>query len=69
MRHPRILLIRLRFSVVTGFSSSPQLWRLIKAGKFPAPVKDMAKENVWAEHEIDAYVEAKMAERGASKAA
>jgi prophage regulatory protein len=66
---------RLKFLTYAGLEpkgirySKPQLWRLIKAGKFPAPVKDMAKENVWAEHEIDAYVEAKMAERGASKAA
>lgn len=43
--------------------SKPHLWRLVKAGKFPAPIKWGAGRNGWVEDEIDAYIEAKIAER------
>jgi prophage regulatory protein len=40
------------------------LWRLIKAGRFPKPVKlgDGAR-NAWVEMEIDAFIKARIAER------
>jgi len=37
--------------------------RLVKASKFPKPVKLGASCNVWLEDEIDAYLKAKIAER------
>jgi prophage regulatory protein len=39
-------------------------WRLIKAGRFPKPVKlgDGAR-NVWIEMEIDAFIKDRIAER------
>jgi prophage regulatory protein len=42
--------------------SKPHLWRLIKAGKFPAPVKIGAK-NAWPESEIDQLIEDRIAAR------
>ena len=33
--------------------SKPHLWRLVKAGKFPAPIKWGAARNGWIEEEID----------------
>lgn len=44
--------------------SAPHRWRLIKAGRFPRPVKiGNGGRNVWVESEIDAYIEGKIAER------
>ncbi len=43
--------------------SKPHLWRLIKLGKFPPPVKGLGQQNVWAESEIDAVVAERIAER------
>lgn len=45
--------------------SKPHLWRLIKEGKFPPPIKGLGSQNVWTEPEIDAAV----AERVAAAAA
>lgn len=42
--------------------SKPQRWRLIKAGKFPKPIK-IGKRNLWPESEIDAFIKSRMAER------
>ena len=43
--------------------SKPHLWRLIKAGRFPAPVKGLGPENVWPESEVDSVVANRLAER------
>lgn len=43
--------------------SKPHLWRLVKAGQFPAPIKWGAARNGWVESEIDSYIESKIAER------
>ena len=43
-------------------------WRLIKAGKFPAPLKIGAARNAWVESEIDAWIEQKIAERDSEAA-
>jgi prophage regulatory protein len=48
--------------------SKPHLWRLIKAGRFPAPVKGLAAENVWPEAEIDSIVAERVAARDAANA-
>jgi prophage regulatory protein len=45
--------------------SDAQLHRLVKAGKFPAPIKIGENRNAWIEEEIDAYIQAKIAERDA----
>jgi prophage regulatory protein len=37
--------------------------RLIKAGKFPRPVKLGANTNAWIEAEIDAYIETRISAR------
>jgi prophage regulatory protein len=39
--------------------------RLIKAGKFPAPIKVGANTNAWPEPEIDQYLKERIAERDA----
>lgn len=40
------------------------LWRLIRAGKFPKPVK-IGNRNHWVESEIDDYINGMVAERDA----
>ena len=42
--------------------SDTHIWRLIRAGDFPKPVK-IGNRNHWVETEIDQYIEAKLAER------
>ncbi len=49
--------------------SKPHLWRLVKTGKFPAPIKWGAARNGWVEDEIDAYIETKIAERDSDQEA
>jgi predicted DNA-binding transcriptional regulator AlpA len=50
-----------------------QRWRLIQAGKFPAPIKlgtGPNSRNAWIEAEIDAWIEQRIAARdGATQAA
>lgn len=43
--------------------SRPHLWRLVKAGKFPAPIKWGGARNGWVEEEIDRFIGEKIAER------
>jgi prophage regulatory protein len=42
--------------------SDMHIWRLVRAGDFPKPVK-IGNRNHWVETEIDQYIEAKLAER------
>ena len=39
-----------------------QIWRLVKAGKFPPPVK-VGSRNCWVEAEIDDFIKKLVAER------
>jgi len=48
--------------------SKAQRWRLIKAGKFPRPIK-IGTRNLWPEDEIDAFIKARIAERDNAEAA
>jgi prophage regulatory protein len=44
--------------------SKTQLWRLVRAGKFPPPVQITAGgRNCWLEDEIDAHLESRIAAR------
>jgi prophage regulatory protein len=47
--------------------SKPHLWRLEKAGKFPRRVPIGPGRYGYVEAEIDAYLEAKIAERDAGQ--
>jgi prophage regulatory protein len=49
--------------------SKPHLWRLEKANKFPKRVAIGAGRYGYVESEIDAYIEQKIAERDAGRAA
>lgn len=49
--------------------SKVQIWRLIKAGRFPAAVKLGPGRNAWVETEIDRWIEERIAEREAGVAA
>jgi prophage regulatory protein len=42
--------------------SRVQLWRLIRAGKFPRQIK-VGTKNAWVEREIDAWIESRIAAR------
>ena len=43
-------------------TSKVQRWRLIKAGKFPRPIKQGSR-NTWLESEIDQYITTLIRER------
>jgi prophage regulatory protein len=45
------------------------LHRLVKDGKFPAPIKVGENTNAWVEPEIDTYIERCIAKRDAPTAA
>jgi prophage regulatory protein len=44
------------------------IYRLAKLGQFPKPVKISQWASGWVEHEIDAYLAARVAERDAKAA-
>ena len=46
--------------------SRSQLYRLIRAGKFPKPIRLGENRVAFCEHEIDAWIELKIAERDAA---
>jgi prophage regulatory protein len=48
--------------------SRGHIWRLIKAGRFPKPVK-IGDRNTWVESEIDDLIEKLIAERDGKEAA
>ena len=48
------------------FYSRSQLYRLIRAGKFPKPIRLSENRVAFCEHEIDAWIELKIAERDAA---
>jgi prophage regulatory protein len=41
--------------------SRPHLFRLIKTGAFPRPIKLGENRNAWLEAEVDAWIEARVA--------
>jgi len=45
--------------------SKVQLWRKVKAGTFPAPIKIGAARNAWLESEIDGWIADRVTERDA----
>jgi prophage regulatory protein len=45
--------------------SKPHLWRLIRAGKFPKPIRLGENRIAFPEHEIDDFLKAKIVERDA----
>jgi prophage regulatory protein len=48
----------------TGFSEST-IWRLVRQGQFPAPVRLSPGCTAWFEHEIDSWLDAKSLKRDA----
>ena len=52
-----------------GIPQGPvQIWRMVKAGTFPRPVK-LGSRNDWLESEIDAWLDAQIAKRDGETAA
>ncbi len=43
--------------------SDTQLWRLVKDGLFPKPIKIGGGRNAWLESEVDGYIKARIADR------
>jgi prophage regulatory protein len=61
------LLSFVELKTVKGIAySKAHLHRLIKIGKFPRPIKIGENRNAWIEEEIDAHIEAKIADRDAA---
>lgn len=54
-----------------GFDySRVHIWRLVKEGRFPRPVKlGAGSRNAWVESEVDAHIAAMIADRDANQAA
>ena len=64
------LLSRVELKTVKGVNfSRSQLGRLIKAGKFPKPVKLGENRNAWPDAEIDHHIAKLIAERDGAQAA
>lgn len=51
--------------VKTGLSRST-IYELINSGDFPAPIKLTARRSAWLLSEVDAWLDAKLAERDAA---
>ena len=49
----------------TGLSRS-EIYRRIAAGDFPKPIKLGARASAWAEHEVTAWITARIAARDAN---
>lgn len=47
--------------------SKVHLWRLIRVGKFPAPIKLGGARNAWVESEIDQFIQQCVTERDKPK--
>lgn len=43
--------------------SKPHIWRLVKAGQFPQPIKLGNGRNTWVEEELDSWIKMRMAAR------
>lgn len=42
---------------------STKLYQMVRSGQFPKPVRLSSKAHAWPEHEIDEWIQARMAER------
>lgn len=40
------------------------IWRLVRAGRFPAPVQISAQRVAWSVAAVDAWIDARLAEAG-----
>jgi predicted DNA-binding transcriptional regulator AlpA len=59
----RRLLSYFELRPVKGIQGSRQtIWRKVRSGKFPQPVKDGAR-NAWVDEELDRHIELLMAQR------
>ncbi len=43
--------------------SRVQLWRMVRAGSFPRPLKLGPSRNVWLESEVEAWLQSRVDER------
>jgi prophage regulatory protein len=50
-------------------ASRSEIYRRVQAGTFPAPIKLGERASAWAEHEVSAWIAARIAERDAKEAA
>ena len=62
------LLTMAELRTIKGVSySRPHLFRLIKADKFPAPVKLGENRNAWVEAEVDEWIDGRIASRSSER--
>lgn len=64
-KHHIRILRRPEVEARTGLRRSA-IYERVAAGSFPAPLKLGPRASGWAEHEIDAWLDARMAEREAA---
>jgi prophage regulatory protein len=64
--HPLTLLRLPRVKKYTGLSRS-EIYRRVSAGTFPKPVKLGERASAWPEHEITAWIDARIAARDAGR--
>lgn len=56
-------LIRLPDVMARTSLKRSQLYAMMDRGEFPRPIKLSVRSNAWSEPEIDAFIEARIAER------
>lgn len=62
-RRPVNLLRRAEVKARIGITSNSQLYRLMGRGDFPRPVKLSERSVAWPEHEVQAWIEQRIAAR------
>lgn len=67
LERPRRLLTRRQVEEKTGLTKST-IYERVAAGTFPCPVK-VGSRSLWPEHEVDAWIDARIAERDGGAAA
>lgn len=63
----RVVLTLEQVCEITGLGKDT-VYRLIREGKFPAPIKVGIRAARWIDHEVEAYIDRKIAERDAKAA-
>jgi len=59
-----VKLLKMPELIARGLGSRSSIYLRMERGEFPRPVK-IGRLNCWPEHEIDAWIEARLLERAA----
>jgi len=68
MANPILLLDRADLAQLGIKYTRSHLWRLVRAGRFPKPVKLSESRNVWRADEVDTWIQQRIAARDSGPA-